>query len=165
MYGRSRADKNRCSQKSITFQNKIITEPQLYKPYLLPVKFQKPAFYQFSFMRGQRFVLSILYLPLEVKLEPSVSSLELLSDVQLILGCIEIVLVGARVSNIMDLMDFLRVNNIMGFCLVSFCMDQIHKHENALPANFYSEDIFKKYLWFDCRQISKTESEQSLISI
>ena len=27
MYGRSRANKNRCSQKSITFQNEIITEP------------------------------------------------------------------------------------------------------------------------------------------
>ena len=38
MYGRSKANKNYCSQKSITFQNKIITEPQLYKAYLLPVK-------------------------------------------------------------------------------------------------------------------------------
>ena len=36
--GRSRADKNHCGQKSIMFQDKIITEPKFYEPHFLAVK-------------------------------------------------------------------------------------------------------------------------------
>ena len=57
MYGRSRANKNRCSQKSTMFQNKIITEPYLYKPYLLLVKISESCILSIQFYAGSKFCL------------------------------------------------------------------------------------------------------------
>ena len=55
MYGRSKANKNHCSQKSITFQNKIVAEPSLYKPYLLSVKISESYILSIQFYAGSKF--------------------------------------------------------------------------------------------------------------
>ena len=55
MYGRSRANKNRGSQKSITFQNEIITEPYFYEPLILPVKISESCILSIQFYAGSRF--------------------------------------------------------------------------------------------------------------
>ena len=65
MYGRSKANKNHCRQKSITFQNKIIMGHLFYEPHLLPVKISESCILSIQFYAGQSFVLSVLYLPLK----------------------------------------------------------------------------------------------------
>ena len=55
MYGRSRANKNRCSQKSLTFQNEIITEASFYEPHLLPVKISESCILSSQFYAGSKF--------------------------------------------------------------------------------------------------------------
>ena len=55
MYCRSRATKNRCSQKSLMFQNEIINEPQFYEPHLLPVKISASCTLSIKFYAGSKF--------------------------------------------------------------------------------------------------------------
>ena len=55
MYGRSRANKNRCSQKSVMFQNEMIMEAYFYKPHLLPVKTSDSCVLSIQFYVGSKF--------------------------------------------------------------------------------------------------------------
>ena len=55
MYGRSRASKNRCSQKSFKFQNEISTEPKLYEPHILAVKISESCILSIQFYEGSKF--------------------------------------------------------------------------------------------------------------
>ena len=54
MYGRRRANQNRCSRKSITLQNEIITEPKFYEPHLLPVKISESCILSIQFYVGSK---------------------------------------------------------------------------------------------------------------
>ena len=64
MNGRSRANKNHSGQKSITFQNKIITEPLLYKSYLLPVKISENCILSIQFYAGSKIcVINTIFPP------------------------------------------------------------------------------------------------------
>ena len=65
MYSRSRASKNRCSQKSVTFQNEISMKPLFYEPHLLAVKISESCILSIQLYAGSKFVLSILYVPLK----------------------------------------------------------------------------------------------------
>ena len=55
MYSRSRENKNRCSQKSVTFQNEISTEPQFNEPHLLAVKISESCILSIQFYVGSKF--------------------------------------------------------------------------------------------------------------
>ena len=61
MYGRSRANKNRCNQKSITFQNKIFTEQAIC---LTCENFRKLHFINSILCRVKDLCCQYLYLPL-----------------------------------------------------------------------------------------------------
>ena len=55
MYSRSRASKNRGSQKSITFRNEISTETKFYEPHLLAVKIPERCILSTQFYAGSKF--------------------------------------------------------------------------------------------------------------
>ena len=55
MYGQSRANKNRCSQKSVTFQNEMIMGAYFYKPHLLSVKTSDSCVLSIQFYAGSKF--------------------------------------------------------------------------------------------------------------
>ena len=55
MYSRSRASKNHFSQKSVTFQNEISTEPLFYEAHLLPVKISEGCILSIQFYAGSKF--------------------------------------------------------------------------------------------------------------
>ena len=59
MYSRSRASKNRCCLKSVTFQKEISTEPLFHEKHLLAVKILESCILSIQFYGGQSFVLSI----------------------------------------------------------------------------------------------------------
>ena len=61
----NRATKNRCSQKSLTFQNEIIKEPQLYEPHLLPVKISASCTLSIKFYAGSKLYVINTITPLK----------------------------------------------------------------------------------------------------
>ena len=65
MYSRSRASKNRCSRKSVRFQNEISEEPQFYEPDLLVVKISEICILSVQFYAWSKFcVINTISFPL-----------------------------------------------------------------------------------------------------
>ena len=69
MYSRSRASKNRCSKKSVMFQNEISTDPYFYEPHLLAVKISESCILSIQFYAGSTFCVINIIPPLNAKYE------------------------------------------------------------------------------------------------
>ena len=81
MYSRSRASKNRCSQKSVMFQNEIRTEPLFYEPHLLVVKIYESCILSVQFFAGSKFCVINTIAPSQMQ-DPAVTLNFKMADTQ-----------------------------------------------------------------------------------